>query len=87
MLCPSKFGDMFKTASITDNGTGDFVVNFTTNIEDPNFLAVGPAGDGTNFNRLLSVNTYAVGSVVVKTLNAGSAGLANTDFVNVAIFR
>ena len=35
-------------SSITDNGTGDYTVNFTTAMTDVNFTAIGVGGDGGN---------------------------------------
>ena len=34
-------------SSITDNGTGDFTVNFTTAMSDANYTIAGSAGNGT----------------------------------------
>lgn len=41
-------------SSITDNGTGDYTVNFTTAMPDANFSAVAMTGSSS------SVNNYAV---------------------------
>lgn len=35
----------YNVSSITDNGTGDYTVNFTTNMSDANWAAAGFAGD------------------------------------------
>ena len=45
-------------SSITDNGTGDYTVNFTTAMSDANYAVTGTCNNDTvNFNRLLSPNT------------------------------
>ena len=35
------FRDSFNCASLTDNGTGDYTVNFTTNFADTNYATIG----------------------------------------------
>jgi hypothetical protein len=79
----------YNVASITDNGTGDYTVNFTTALADANFAVVGT---GQN-------NTHAIETVVLKsgatpltTTGANirtvfSSGYVDSPFVLVAIFR
>jgi hypothetical protein len=82
-------------SSITDNGTGDYTVNFTTALADANYatlmttritnsdtngvLIQGPRGGGT----------YSTTAVRVMTTAAigSSAGMFDADAVYVAIFR
>jgi hypothetical protein len=74
-------------SSITDNGTGNYTVNFSTSMPDTNYSAnvsVSRTGDNTNVPVRQFV-TYAVGSLRFLT-GDGSAG-ADMNFVNVAIFR
>jgi hypothetical protein len=77
--------------SITDNGTGDYTVNFTTALPDANYSVVVTAGRSDNRNGngniLPSSSAPATGSVRV----AGSI-MTNSDpldiaYVMVAIFR
>jgi hypothetical protein len=77
--------------SITDNGTGDYTVNFTTAMPDANYSVVVTAGRSDNRNGngniLPSSSAPATGSVRV----AGSI-MSNSDpldiaYVMVAIFR
>ena len=59
--------DSFNFASITDNGTGDFTLNFTTNLGNTNFAAVAHGFD-LNHNANIEcahISTLAVGSVRV----------------------
>jgi hypothetical protein len=79
----------YNVASITDNGTGDYTVNFTTALPDANYAVVGT---GQN-------NTHAIETVVLKsgatpltTTGANirtvfSSGYVDSPFVLVAIFR
>lgn len=74
-------------SSITDNGTGDYTVNFTTAMPDANY-AVDGVGKRTGFNEPGTVVplTYASGSIRIVT-GSGSFTLTDSDNVNVAIFR
>ena len=63
----------FNVASITDNGTGNYTVNFTTAMVDVNYAAVGCAG-GTNNNigdRQLS--TYPLTTTTCKAISGQTA--------------
>ncbi len=80
----------FNVSSITDNGTGDYTINFTNALADANYAVVITAG-GTS----TAVNNSAVGWAAVYA--AGSVRIAisdnnadtNIDFpnVNVVVFR
>ena len=77
-------------SSITDNGTGDYTVNFTTSMPDANFSIVGSSGDAgsvaTNGGTGIRPKTYATGSIrFVNTVAAGVA--ADFEFQNIAVFR
>jgi hypothetical protein len=78
--------------SITDNGTGNYTVNFTTSMPDVNFSIAGytvnPASRALVFG---DVNTYATGSIRVNTgyitgFN-GEATSIDATYVNIAVFR
>jgi hypothetical protein len=75
-------------SSITDNGTGDYTVNFTTAMPDVNYcipLGVGALGTGSA-TRTLAVNSVLTSSVrVVCVLTTSSP--SDLDSLNVAIFR
>ena len=47
--------DDFNVSSITDNGTGDYTVNFTSNLTDANYCIATGGGLTTNTNRVISV--------------------------------
>lgn len=77
-------------SSITDNGTGDYTVNFTTAMPDANYAVVGSAAQGGVGNTgvifgELSGGTKTTSAVRIRV----SQGTANIDIdpVNVAIFR
>jgi hypothetical protein len=77
-------------SSITDNGTGDYTVNFTTAMPDANYAVVANTDDVidtatppiTNFVTLLS------GSARLKTIAAGSkTATRDMSTVTVSVFR
>jgi len=75
-------------SSITDNGTGNYTVNFTTAMPDANYSAevvAGDAGDTTTV-RLASTFTYNTSSLRFVLRNP-SATAFDVLFINVAIFR
>ncbi len=73
--------------SITDNGTGDYTVNFTTAMSDVNYAAVGTnSGSGASgeySSGIISMTTSAVRMIAFKA----SVGNADPTFFCVAIFR
>jgi hypothetical protein len=81
-------------SSITDNGTGDYTVNFTTAMPDANYgayaLSSSTAGStvGTVSIYSFGVTSYTTSSVRIRT-SGNSANLTAEDatFVNVSIFR
>ena len=79
-------------SSITDNGTGDYTVNFTTAMPDINYcsLATGTGQEGVSVDGYANfrdtVTNKLVGSVrVQEVLQSGSP--YDTPNMNVAIFR
>jgi hypothetical protein len=76
-------------SSITDNGTGDYTVNFTTALPDASFAASGTgSADGGGSNGLcLAVETRATTSVRVKVFITTTANATDQPTVSVAIFR
>ena len=81
----------FNVSSITDNGTGDYTVNFTTAMSDANYSISGSGGAATADNRVLVgqglSQTSATGSCRIATSNSTNATLTDFDRVYVAIFR
>lgn len=74
--------------SITDNGTGDYTVNFTTAMPDTNYAITGSSGDAINANQMLILGVnlnYSTSSCRIRT---GSGGAYNDNaYVNVLIHR
>lgn len=78
--------------SITDNGTGDYTVNFTTAMPDANYSAVAAATDTGNpvtaLNAVAIVGTKTTSSIraVLRTVS-GAATYFDANTYDVAIFR
>ena len=78
--------------SITDNGTGDYTVNFTNAMPDVNYSIVGSSGSGNAYGSYAFNNPgagarFAVGSCRINSFITQSAGLADVDTVCVSVFR
>ena len=76
-------------SSITDNGTGDYTVNFTSALTDANYSIVGSCrSPGTASGGPVQFDVWNSSSNRFYT-RFESGGGANTDFtfVNVAVFR
>lgn len=83
-------------SSITDNGTGNYTVNFTTAMVDANYSVVGtdnfPQSLAIHANaQTLTTETPVAGSVTLYTRNAGGFNSTPASFdspcVSVAVFR
>lgn len=82
-------------SSITDNGVGDYTVNFTTAMPDTNYAVIGHANwvDDTHANGLVSAqqsSTKTTGAVRVCVSNstvAWGSGKSDVSQVSVVVFR
>jgi len=70
-------------SSVTDNGTGDYTVNFTTAMQDTNYAVSATSGSDTNFMVVISQTT---GSVRVQNPTRGSS-ISNVSTGHVIVFR
>jgi hypothetical protein len=73
-------------SSITDNGTGDYTVNFTTAMPDANYAMAGVCGETTG-TEVWEVNTRAASSLRINVYATESGGNKDSTMVCVAIFR
>jgi hypothetical protein len=74
-------------SSITDNGTGDYTINFTTSMPDANYCAVGTTGPKGNNSEALTIFSYVSASAVRVQSHSGAAILADAANLNCSIFR
>jgi hypothetical protein len=74
--------------SITDNGTGNYTINFTTAMPDVNYNAVSSDARASNdYGYGVRLMTFATGSLTVNTLTNGANSLVDYETVCVSIFR
>jgi hypothetical protein len=81
--------------SITDNGTGLYIVNFTTSLPDTNYSFMGfVRSDGVDATTSYVVNannnftkTASSLSIITRYINPATGGAADSPEVNIAIFR
>ena len=75
-------------SSITDNGTADYTINFTTAMPDVNYSAVGITGSTAGGAAKMLVpggaQTTSACRVVAYVFNASQT---DSDYVSVSIFR
>lgn len=82
----------FNVTSITDNGTGAYTVNFTTEFADANYAVLATSGDGASTNyrvvQVSDVTAPTASAVRLQTLTQNSGNPQATDHsrVSVAIF-
>ena len=75
-------------SSITDNGVGDYTVNFTSAMPDANYSAViTPGSTAGAANASTATNTFTTGAVRSYTRNQQANIASDQDTMNVAIFR
>jgi len=76
-------------SSITDNGTGDYTVNFTTAMSDANYaVTVGfEVSPNTATRSAHSFDMYNFLTTSVRVLTTGGGGAQDFPYVFLAIFR
>lgn len=81
----------FNVTSITDNGTGDYTVNFTNALPDANYAVVPFAGTiGSNnifVPTLSSAASPQIAASVRIVTRSGASAATDLDMIQVAIFR
>ena len=81
-------------SSITDNGAGNYTINFTTAMPDVNYSAVGSTkynasaeGQNLRFGASTYASDFTTTALKVQTTNGGNAALTDAEMLSVAIFR
>lgn len=78
----------YNVTSLTDNGTGDYTVNFTTSFSSANFAAVASAGEKTVSWGLVLYSTtspFQTGSLRITT-NTPADAASDTNYINVVCY-
>jgi len=81
--------DSFNVASLTDNGTGDYTINYSTAMGNANYICLGSqsyfgGGTGQYVPKVRSTGDYLVGSIRVYAITAEST-LFDYDMLNFGI--
>jgi hypothetical protein len=74
-------------SSITDNGTGDYTVNFTTAMPDTNYCAVGTPGPKGANSESFTIFSYVSASAVRVNTSSGAGTVGDAININCVIFR
>jgi hypothetical protein len=81
-------------SSITDNGTGDYTVNFTTAMPDANYCVNCSSGSttsndvgGSRIGAVTAGNTFTTSAVKILFTNAGDTAYIDLDRCFVSVFR
>jgi hypothetical protein len=80
----------FNVSSITDNGTGDYTINFTNALPDANYNAVGALGGSTVLT--VDIGILAANAPTTTALRFGSRRttdgvLIDATYTNISVFR
>lgn len=76
-------------SSITDNGTGDYTVNFTTAMADANYAfnaSCQNSGTGPQFVTAKTSGTYSTSQLAIQVWNY-LGNLSDVSIINVSVFR
>lgn len=86
---PSTIRGSGNVSSVTRNNTGDYTINFATNILDVNYGVIATAGVGTttSSNCTVSLGTLATSSVRIFATVANTGTLTNFSQASVVIVR
>lgn len=78
-------------SSITDNGVGDYTINFTTAMPDANYSFSGfcnfPSAASAGILSFGSDFSMSAGSLRVKSANATTGGTQDAQYITVSVFR
>lgn len=78
-------------SSITDNGTGDYTVNFTTALADANYCVCGTTNSSVNFthatNQSVVSNTPTTTSTPISCVQSAAGTRQDNSAIHVAVFR
>ena len=81
--------DSYNVTSVTDNGTGDYSINFTNNMSNTNYAFAGN-GSLENANaadaRIVTGQTRATSNLRINTTYANGSGGYDTPGINVVVF-
>ena len=74
-------------SSITDNGQGDFTINFSNAMPDTNYSVSGICGSSSEQNRNPETYTYSTGSIRINTLRSSDGSTQDSETICIQVFR
>jgi hypothetical protein len=82
----------YNVSSITDNGTGNYTVNFTTPMSDTNYAVVGGVGQQTfaatpEYGTTKAVGSFLIITAAVVAISGDNRTVADNSNICVAVFR
>jgi len=82
----------YNVSSITDNGIGDYTVNFTTALADANYTMTSSSANtaptmSIASPKLLTASPFAASSALVETRNTSTGSALDCQFVCLSFFR
>ena len=78
----------FNVSSITDNGTGDYTVNFTTALSDANYSALATADAATgSYHTSAGIVSLTTTAARFLTWESWGTGYRDPAIATVAVFR
>jgi hypothetical protein len=77
----------FNVSSADDNGTGDYDINYTNSMNTNTYAVPASCnGDGSGYNRAISINAVATGSHDIITFVTDTANIkSDLDIISTAI--
>ena len=84
--------DSFNVSTLTDNGTGDYTISFTTAMANTNYAVATTQPAQHNFTQAIlgveqaHTNAFATGSIRVQSVKTGNNSAVDRDVQCVVIF-
>ena len=84
--------DSFNVSTLTDNGTGDYTISFTTAMANTNYAVATTQPAQHNFTQAIlgveqdHTNAFATGSIRVQSVKTGNNAAVDRDVQCVVIF-
>lgn len=84
----------YNVSSITDNGVGDYTVNFATALADANYSISGMTTGATGAGLVMQIASAAIGSAPtlqttsqIRIITGNTTGLGDVNVASASIFR
>ena len=77
--------DSYNVSSITDNGTGNYTINFTTAMDNANYVCLAAAAVEFSNIRVVSFYTYATTNVSLIVQNPSPTNV-DDPIITIAVF-